>query len=79
MLSKTTPKSKGVPPHLLTELPAKLLNKFDVAGRLQVNEQTVLKWTRLGKLQCIKLGSRSYRYAEAQVAAFLANLTGGKR
>jgi excisionase family DNA binding protein len=56
-----------------------LLNKFQVAERLGIHAQTVLKLTRLGRLECHKLGSRSYRYSEAQVARFLAGLaTGGK-
>ena len=56
-----------------THKPTPLLNKFDVAARCMVNWQTVLKWHRLGALKSIKLGSRTIRFSEAQVAAFLAN------
>ena len=58
----------------------KLLNKFQAAERLGIHFQTVLKLTRLQRLECYKLGSRSYRYSEEQLGRFLAGLaTGGKR
>jgi len=58
----------------------KLLNKFQAAERLEIHPQTVLKLTRLGRLECFKIGSRTYRYSEEQLGRFLAGLaTGGKR
>jgi len=56
-----------------THKPTSLLNKFEVAERFNVNWQTVLKWHRLGALKSIKLGSRTIRFSEAQIAEFLAN------
>jgi len=53
----------------------KLLNKFQAAERLGIHPQTILKLTRLGGLECYKLGPRSYRYSEEQLGRFLAGLT----
>jgi len=57
-----------------------LFNKFQVAEQLRIHNQTVLKYTRLGWLECYKLGPRSYRYSAEQINRYLARLaTGGKR
>jgi excisionase family DNA binding protein len=55
-----------------------LLNKFQVAERLGIHHQTVLKLTRLGRLECHKLGSRSYRYSEEQITRFLSGASTGR-
>ncbi|NBV87190.1 MAG: DNA-binding protein [Verrucomicrobia bacterium] len=64
----------------MNKSPSALLNKFQAAERLGIHPQTVLKLTRLQRLECFKLGSRSYRYSEEQLNRFLAgSATGGKR
>ncbi len=56
-----------------------LFNKFQVGEQLKIHNQTVLKHTRLGWLECYKLGPRSYRYSAEQINRYLARLaTGGK-
>lgn len=52
--------------------PGALLNKHDVASRLEVNVQTVLKWARVGDLEAVRLGRRTVRFTQAAVAKFLA-------
>jgi excisionase family DNA binding protein len=59
-------------PERLQADPNALLNKHDVASRLEVNVQTVLKWARLGDLEAIRLGRRTVRFTQAAVAKFLA-------
>jgi excisionase family DNA binding protein len=59
-------------PERLQADPNALLNKHDVASRLEVNVQTVLKWARLGDLDAIRLGRRTVRFTQAAVAKFLA-------
>ena len=59
-------------PERLQSDPNALLNKHDVASRLEVNVQTVLKWARLGDLEAIRLGRRTVRFTQAAVAKFLA-------
>lgn len=66
-------------PERLQADPAALLNKHDVASRLEVNVQTVLRWARLGDLECIRLGRRTVRFTQAAVAKFLARKGGGLR
>jgi excisionase family DNA binding protein len=51
--------------------PGALLNKYDVASRLGVDVQTVLKWARLGDLEAIRLGHRTVRFTQAAVSTFL--------
>lgn len=59
-------------PERLQTDPSALLTKHDVARQLEVNDQTVLKWARLGDLDCIRLGHRTVRFTQAAVAKFLA-------
>jgi|GEM_PF-5614483 len=59
-------------PQRVNSDPGALLNKHDVANRLEVNVQTVLKWARLGDLDAIRLGRRTVRFTQAAVAKFLA-------
>jgi excisionase family DNA binding protein len=59
-------------PERLQADPNALLNKHDVASRLEVNVQTVLKWARLGDLEAIRLGRRTVRFTQAAVVKFLA-------
>lgn len=59
-------------PQRLQADPNALLNKHDVASRLEVNVQTVLKWARKGDLDCIRLGRRIVRFTQAGVERFLA-------
>jgi excisionase family DNA binding protein len=59
-------------PQRVNSDPGALLNKHDVASRLEVNVQTVLKWARLGDLEAIRLGHRTVRFTQAAVAKFLA-------
>jgi excisionase family DNA binding protein len=59
-------------PQRINSDPGALLNKHDVAGRLEVNVQTVLKWARSGDLEAIRLGHRTVRFTQAAVAKFLA-------
>lgn len=64
-------------PERLQADPAALLNKHDVASRLQVNQQTVLKWAREGKLESVRLGTHTVRFTQTAVANFLAKKEGG--
>jgi excisionase family DNA binding protein len=59
-------------PDRLQADPNALLNKHDVASRLEVNVQTVLKWARLGDLEAVRIGHRTVRFTQAAVAKFLA-------
>jgi excisionase family DNA binding protein len=66
-------------PQRLQADPVALLNKHDVANRLQVNQQTVLRWAREGKLESVRLGTHTVRFTQAAVAKFLATKKGGLR
>ena len=59
-------------PDRINSDPGALLNKHDVASRLEVNDQTVLKWARLGDLEAVRIGHRTVRFTQAAVAKFLA-------
>lgn len=59
-------------PDRINSDPGALLNKHDVASRLEVNVQTVLKWARLGDLEAVRIGHRTVRFTQAAVAKFLA-------
>lgn len=48
----------------------KLYTALQVAEALQLNEQTVLRFIREGKIKAIKVG-RSYRIKEADLKAYL--------
>lgn len=58
-------------PDRLQADPHALLTKHDVASRLEVNVQTVLKWARVGDLDAIRLGRRTVRFTQAAVEKFL--------
>lgn len=45
----------------------RLLTAREVAERLTVSTETVLRWTRRGKLPAYKLPSGAIRYREAEV------------
>ena len=51
-----------------------LFDKTEAASRLGINWQTVLKHVRLGRLECHKLGTRTYRFDEGQIARFLKRM-----
>lgn len=59
-------------PDRINSDPGALLNKHDVANRLAVNVQTVLKWARVGDLEAVRIGHRTVRFTQAAVAKFLA-------
>ena len=59
-------------PDRINSDPGALLNKHDVASRLEVDVQTVLKWARLGDLEAVRIGHRTVRFTQAAVAKFLA-------
>jgi len=48
----------------------RLLTARDVADRLGVAPETVLRWTRNGDLPGFKLSSRAIRYDEAEIEAW---------
>jgi len=58
-------------PDRINSDPNALLNKHDVASRLGVDVQTVLKWARLGNLDAIRLGHRTVRFSQNAVSTFL--------
>ena len=58
-------------PQRVNSDPGALLNKHDVASRLEVNVQTVLKWARVGDLEAVRLGCRTVRFTQAAVEMFL--------
>jgi len=50
----------------------RMLTVDQVAGRLQVNEQTVRRWLRAGQLIGIAFGGRTgWRVSEEELQAFL--------
>jgi excisionase family DNA binding protein len=49
----------------------RLLTTREVADRLALSPETVLRWTRAGRLPAIKLGSNAIRYREEAIEAFL--------
>jgi excisionase family DNA binding protein len=51
--------------------PNALLTSHDVADQLEVSEQTVRMWARLGHLDAIRLGHRTVRFTQAAVEKFL--------
>ncbi len=58
-------------PKRLQADPNALLTSHDVAEQLEVSEQTVRMWARLGKLEAIRLGHRTVRFTQAAVEKFL--------
>lgn len=53
----------------------RLLTARDVAGRLGVSAETVLRWTRAGTLPAIRLPGGALRYREADLDGWLADRT----
>lgn len=49
-----------------------LLTTREVAERLRVSPETVLRWTRADKLRAIRLPGGALRYREAELEAWLA-------
>jgi excisionase family DNA binding protein len=43
----------------------------EVADRLKLNKDTVLRLIRSGKLPAVKIGSKTYRITEDALAAFM--------
>ncbi len=50
----------------------RLLTAREIAERINVSTETVLRWTRLGELPAIRLPSGQLRYREAEVEARIA-------
>jgi excisionase family DNA binding protein len=50
-----------------------LLTAHDVAERLAVSAETVLRWTRRGMLPVTRLASGELRYRESELEAWLAS------
>ena len=50
----------------------RLLTARDVAELLGVSAETVLRWTRKGKLPAIRLPGGALRFREAELEAWLA-------
>jgi len=63
-------------PERLQADPNALLTKHDVASRLEVNWQTVLKWARLGELEAVRFGPRTVRFTQAALEKFVARKGG---
>lgn len=59
----------------LPERSSTLLTIEDVAGRLGVSTDTVLRWGRAGAVEIIKLSPRKYRISEDGLQRFLAERT----
>ena len=49
----------------------RLLTARDIADRLNVNRETVLRWTRRGKLPGFRMPSGQLRYREEEITAWL--------
>ncbi len=60
------------PEETTTAAPLPLLTACDVAARLQINTQAVYRLAREGKLPAIKLSTRTLRWTEDAVSAFVA-------
>lgn len=52
-----------------------LLTARDLADRLGVSAETILRWTRRGELPAIRLPSGAIRYREEAIEAWLADRT----
>ena len=52
--------------------PVSLLTARDVAARLGVSSETVLRWTRAGKLPGFRMPGGALRYLDADLEAWLA-------
>jgi excisionase family DNA binding protein len=55
----------------------RLLTAREVAGRLGVAPDTVLRWTRRGELAAVKLPGGAVRYREDELDAWLEQRTVG--
>jgi excisionase family DNA binding protein len=51
-----------------------LLTVSEVAGRLNVNRGTVVRWIRLGQLKALRLPSGTYRIPRAELDRLLKQL-----
>jgi excisionase family DNA binding protein len=49
----------------------RLLTTREVADRLRVNAETVLRWHRRGDLPSVRLSTRAIRFRETDVEAFV--------
>ncbi len=49
-----------------------LLTAQDLARELRITVDTVWRYTRMGRIPCVRLGDRDYRYRLADVLASLA-------
>jgi excisionase family DNA binding protein len=55
-----------------------LLTAREVAGRLSVSSETVLRWTRRGELPAIYLSNRAVRFREDELDAWLSARATGR-
>lgn len=55
----------------MAEVGAQLLTARAVAERLDVNAETILRWTRRGELPAIKLPGGAIRFREAEIDRWL--------
>ena len=55
-----------------------LLTAREVAGRLSVSTESVLRWTRDGKLPAVYLSTRAIRYREDELDAWLSARATGR-
>ena len=61
-----------------THAPARLLTTNEVAARLGVHPVTVREWVRSGALASLRLGNRTRRVSEQDLAAFLRERREGR-
>lgn len=55
----------------------RLLTARDVAGRLGLSTETVLRWAKRGRLPAVYLSSRAIRFREDDLDAWLAARANG--
>jgi excisionase family DNA binding protein len=63
--------SDGLHPDGYATNPSRLVTAREVAERLGVSTETVLRWTRDGKLPGFRMPGGALRYQEADLAAWL--------
>lgn len=55
------------------------LTTSEVMGLLSVSHQTLLNWRKNGRLQAYRVGTRSVRYKQSDVAEFIRQVSTIKR
>lgn len=58
--------------------PRRLLTPAELAERFGLQEETIRRWARNGRIPFVRLGERTLRFDPDAVAAMVAKLSSGK-